>query len=701
MRATFIALAAAALAAPALQADVTLPAVFTDHMVLQRNQPLHVFGGAQPNEAIVVELRDASGAVVRTGRTTALQDSRFSVEMPAIAASAAPLVLEVRGANTVRIEDVLVGDVWVAGGQSNMEWSLGATNAQAAEGVALANDPLVRFLKAPHVTAHRPSTNIDARWQVLTPQSAPEMSAIAFWFALDIRKEVGVPVGILSINWGGTRAEPWIDLATLSSEGEYADKVIAQRKATDEWDSGSKAERDAAYEAQRAGFQKAGTEWWNAVNSLDPGAVNKWFAGEEDDAAAWRTTTLPMPWSKDPELANFDGVVWYRRSVEIPAEWAGKECFLDLGAIDDADVAFFNGRAIANTIADWQTPRHYRIPASMVKAGPALLVLEVLDIHGEGGTMSGADAMKLTCPAAGNASIALAGEWRMRSGRTAAGLVPPPARPVRAQPPGTGYSDLASMFHGMISPFAGYAVKGAIWYQGESNAGNQAEAEAYRHLLALVVRSWRTAFGQPDMPFGIVSLAAFHEFDPNQPCAGIWPALRDSQLGAEGLVPNAGVVTTIDVGDARDIHPRNKRVVGERLGNWAAAAAYAKPDTAWRGPRVKSARRDGDGIVVEFDVERGALAGRDGKAPTGFALAGADGNFVWCDAVVLTANTLKVRSSKVALPFEVRYAWQDNPANATLVDSKSGLPAHPFRIRVESDLQGPGTANAPAAKSGN
>ena len=676
----------AAICCFATLADVTLPAAFTDHMVLQRDRRTHIFGTAQPNEQITVELLDSKGAVLRSGRVVAGQGGRFVVELAPMAGSDDPLTLEVRGANTVSVKDVVVGDIWVAGGQSNMEWTLGGTGDQTTAGVAIANEPSIRFLRAPHVTANRPAFTVNATWIVLSPTSAPQMGAVDFWFAQELHEATGVPIGILELNWGGTRAEPWTDLATLGADPLYTAKVAELRRSVDAWNSLSVAERDAAFQAERKRFQEAGTAWWSAINATDPGAKGKWFSKDApEEANEWKPVNLPLRWSTDPVRKNIDGIEWYRRAVEIPAEWVGKECFIELGAIGDADVLFVNGRPIANTISDLATSRRYRIPASMVKSGSWTIALEVVDMQGEGGFMSPSETMRLTCADANNASIPLSGEWLSRMGRSAQGLPQPPQRASQEVAPGTGGGDPASMFNAMIAPFAGVEIKGAIWYQGESNAGSVADAEAYRSLLPLTIRSWRAVFQQPDMPFGIVSLAAYQPYQPNEPISGIWPILRDAQLATERSSPNAGVVTTIDVGDAGDIHPRDKRTVGERLARWAMATSYGKPDTAWRGPRTKSVRRDTDGIVIDFDVERGRLTTRDGKAPASFALAGADGKFVKADAELRPPNAIKVRSSSVPLPVEVRYGWQDNPADANVVDEISKLPAHPFRVRVEAD----------------
>lgn len=683
---TTFAIHATAICCFAALGDVTLPAAFTDHMVLQRDRRSRISGLAQPNEQITVELLDSKGEIVRSGRAVAGQGGRFIVDLAPMVGSNDPLTLEVRGANTVTIKDVVVGDIWVAGGQSNMEWTLGATGDQSAEGVAVADQPAIRFLRAPHVTANRAAFTVDAAWRTLSPTSAKDMGAVDFWFALELHKASGMPIGILEINWGGTRAEPWTDLATLGSDPLFTARVTELRRSVDAWHSLSAADRDAALQAEKKQFQEAGTTWWSAVNSTDPGVKGQWFSKDvPEDITEWQSVNLPMRWNDDPVRKNVDGIEWYRRTVDIPAEWSGKECFIELGAIDDADILFINGQPVANTIADCGTSRRYRIPGSRITTGLCTIALEVLDMHGEGGFMSTPEAMRMTCTGANNASIPLSGEWMARMGRSASGLPAPPQRPRNEVGPGTGGGDPASMFNAMIAPFSGVEVRGAIWYQGEANADSLSDAEAYRSLLPLTIRSWRAAFQQPDMPFGIVSLAAFRPYQPNEAIAGIWPTLRDAQLATEQSSPNAGVVTTIDIGDANDIHPRDKRTVGQRLARWAMAASYGKPDTAWRGPRTKSVRRDADGIVIDFDVERGRLTTRDGKPPASFAVAGADGVFVKADAELRPPNAIKIRSSTVALPIEVRYAWQDNPADANVMDEVSKLPAHPFRVRVEVD----------------
>ena len=685
MRTPAVLVAAAAACIPAA-AEVTLPAAFTDHMVLQRGVPVRVFGSAQMNEQVDVEIRDAKGTVLRKGRDQAGQGGRFSVQLDALAGSADPLTLEVRGSNTVTVNDVVVGDVWVAGGQSNMEWTLAATGSQAQDAMGFAGMSGIRYLRVPKETSNHAERSVAASWTVLSPATVERMGAVGFWFALELHKANGVPVGIIESNWGGSRAEPWVDLVTLGTDPAYEDRVTALKRKIDEWDSLPPAQRDRAFEDARRKFQSEGASWWNAVNSGEPGVESRWFAQEAPaDPDAWTAVTLPMRWGGDDSRASFDGVEWYRRTVDIPAAWAGKECFVELGAIDDADILFWNGKPVANTIADWTTPRKYRVPAGLVAPGPAVLALEVLDLQGEGGLVGEPAQMRISCPEAGGDSLPIAGEWMARRGRDAKDLPAPPTRPRRDQAPGMGFADPAAMYHAMVAPFAGLQVEGAIWYQGESNAGNPEDAAAYAKLLPLVIRSWRAAFDQPDMPFGIVSLAAFREFNPGVATSGFWPILRDAQLGTERTSPNTGVITTIDVGDAKDIHPRDKRSVGERLARWAMATAYGKPDTAWRGPRTKSARRDGDGILIDFDVERGRLGTRDGKGPAGFAIAGADGKFFVAEAELRQPNAIRLRSDKVAVPVEVRYGWQDNPADANVFDEASKLPAHPFRIRVEAD----------------
>lgn len=678
-------IAACTLACDAM-GEVRLSAAFSDHAVLQRDRPLRIFGLATKGERVTVTLSDSQGRMVRSGSAVGGLNGEFAATLDPLEGSAEPLTLVVEGENTVTSRDLVVGDVWVAGGQSNMEWPLAATGAQLADALAVADDAGIRMMTVPHLTANRPARTVDARWTVSSKDTAPQMSAVAFWFARAIKERTGLPVGILSINWGGSRAEPWADLSALNTDPTYTARVSALRAEVAGWNAQGEEARNQAFDLKRREYQAAGTAWWNTVNAEEPGIAGKWFLAETPaEGDGWERATLPARWADDPQLKAFDGVVWYRRSIGIPAAWAGKECFVELGPIDDADVLFFDGVPVANTIGDWRTPRRYRIPAQRVRAGEVTIALEVLDVQGAGGVMGDADAMRMTCPSAGGETVALAGDWMRRRGRDAAGMPPFPARPERDTAPGTRFADPAAMFNGMIAPFSGLSVRGTIWYQGESNAGNEQETTEYRSLLQLVIRSWRAAFQYPDMPFGVVSLAAFRQFQPDRAVSGTWPGLRDAQLNTERNSPSVGTVTTIDVGDADDIHPRDKRTVGDRLSRWAAATVYGAADMAWRGPRTKSARRDGDGLRIEFDVEGGRLHTRDGKPLAGFAIAGADGKFVIAEAEIVGATAVKVRSSQVAEPFEVRYAWQDNPANANLGDEVSKLPAHPFSLRVEAD----------------
>lgn len=667
-------------------ADVKLPSVFTDHMVLQRNIPVRVFGMAQPNESVTVELRDGSGGPpVRSAKVLANTDGHWSVTMEALPASAKPMQLVVTAANTLTVNDVVVGEVWVAGGQSNMEWTISGTGTQVAAALAEADDPDIRILKVPHATANRPQFNIQAEWVTLGPQTVNDFSAVAFWFAVDLKKKLGVPIGILSINWGGTRAEPWVDLVTLATHPRYEAEVARQRARVEIWDSTPEALRDKEWNVTWAEYQRSANNWWKAVNNADPGAKAKWYAASADPKAGedgWNAGTLPQKWSAVPELAGFDGVVWYRRMVEIPAEWSGKACMLEMGPVDDGDVAYFNGRAVANTINNWTSERRYVIPGDLVKPGAALIALEVVDLHGEGGMVSG--PVLLRCKEAGDAVIALDGEWLWKKGGAAADLPKPPDRPMPESAPATRSTDMAALFNAMIAPFAGYGVRGAIWYQGESNANSMEEAQAYRDLLPLVARSWRTAFERPDMPFGVVSLAAFHDHQPDVATAGVWPELRDAQLSLEMQVPNAGVIPTIDVGDARDIHPRDKKAVGGRLARWALATTYDQQKVSWRGPRVMRVRTDKDGLIVEFEVERPPLTLRNGTQLGGFAIAGEDGVFYRAEAFIATPTTVRLKCPEVKKPVEIRYGWQDNPQDANLMDASGelSLPAHPFRIKV-------------------
>ena len=649
-------------------ADLTLDTLFQDHAVLQRERAIPIRGVAKPGETVTATF----GAASVSG--TAGADGRFSIELPAMPASLEPRELVVRApSGEVRVRDVLVGEVWFCSGQSNMEWTVdGADQADRAKSVA-ARLP-IRSFKAPHVTANAPKDRVPGTWRVASAETVGGFTAVGFWFGAELARafDLEVPIGLVDISWGGTRIEPWIPLDEMA-KSDFKDRAESLMKAIDASRAVKPEDRARAQAEEDARYAKEVDGYWFKALANEQGQKESW-AKSDGSGAEWRSATLPAYYpALDQGLGGFDGFVWFTREFEIGADSAGKPLTLALPAIDDCDIVWIDGALVGATVNNWTQPRNYAI-AKGLSAGTHRMSVCVLDMAGQGGLANG--AMKLS--ATGGGSVDLAGEWKWRKG----GGVPQVAAPMRrdvSKQPGTEPHEPAAIYNAMMAPCIAYPVRGAIWYQGESNAG---EPDAYRTLLPLLMNSWRAKSGNPDMAWGIVQLAAFMPFVENEPAQGAWALLREAQFrgAAEG---KGGMISATDLGDAGDIHPRRKREVGERLAAWARNTVYGEQHVAWRGPELVSARLENGGKVrLRFENAQGLRA--RGDTLGGFALAGVDGRFVWANAMIMDdgRNGVVLSAPGVAEPVEVVYAWQNNPERANLINGAQ-LPAVPFRAKIE------------------
>ncbi|MEY4117206.1 MAG: hypothetical protein RLZZ116_534 [Planctomycetota bacterium] len=653
------------LATQASGAELALDTLFQNHAVLQRDRAIPVRGTATAGAKVRVEFGGASA------EGTAGADGRFSVSLPPMGASLEPREMVVRaGADEVRVKDVLVGEVWFCSGQSNMEWTVdGADDADRAKSIAAKSVP-IRSFKAPHVTANEPRARVPGTWRIASPETVGGFTAVGWWFGVDLARSFSmeVPIGLVDISWGGTRIEPWIPLDEMA-KSDFKDRAESLQKAIDASRAVKPEDRARAQAEEDARYAKELDGYWLKALANEQGQKESW-AKSDGAGSEWRSAQLPAYYpGLDPALGGFDGFVWFTREFEVGAGMAGKPLTLALPAIDDCDIVWIDGAMVGATINNWTQPRNYAI-AKGLSAGKHRLSACVLDMAGQGGFANG--AMKLSD--AGGGTIDLAGEWKWRKG----GGVPQVAAPMRRdlnRQPGTEPHEPAAIYNAMMAPCISYPVRGAIWYQGESNAG---EPDAYRKLLPLLMNSWRAKSGNPDMAWGIVQLAAFMPFVESEPAQGGWALLREAQFrgAADG---KGGMISATDLGDAGDIHPRRKREVGERLGAWARSTVYGEASAAWKGPELSATKRDGAKVVCSFAQANG-LAASDAKALGGFAVAGADGKFVWADARV-DGNTVIVEASGVQDPVEVAYAWQNNPVRANLVNGV-GLPAIPFRVKI-------------------
>ncbi len=658
-------------------AQLSLPSVFSDHMVLQRGIPLPVWGVAPAGQPIRVEVLDRASKSVSSISGQAGVDGKWRVQLPALAASSSPLTLQVTcGTQTLSRSDVLVGEVWLCGGQSNMEWPIGASEGGAAFAASL--PATVRCFTAPHDKAVAPLHDQPAEWLVATAQNAQNFTAVGSWFAAKIQHELDVPVGLLSINWGGSFAQAWTPARFAAGHPMFAELVTSQQQEARAYEQRSAAEKQLDMKNASAEYSGALAEYWKALAVKDPGFAQQWQSGAVHAASGWSTGVVPGEHGSTAgteSLAQFDGGTWWRRSVTVPQSWIGRELRLALGPIDDSDIAWINGTEVGRTTGLHSESRNYQVPAAAVASTTLDVAVFVLDTGGAGGMTGQADRIAIRpsstdgLTAADAKPRALAGEWQWKRGLEEGGNFAP-MPPEGASHPLLEWKAFGTMWNAMMAPVATYGIRGALWYQGESNSDR---AEAYRQLLPLMIRSWRESWQQGDFPFGIVQLAAFQQPSDN-PVEGEWSELRDAQLNTMRSVPGCGLAVTLDVGDANDIHPRKKQPVGERLARWALAQVYGKGGE-WSGPLFQAAVREGATMVLTFDHAAG-LQTVGGAALGGFAIAGSDGVFEWGTATI-RGSTVVVSHPKIAEPVAVRYAWSCNPVRANLINSAL-LPASPF-----------------------
>ncbi len=634
--------------APAARADVALPSLFGSHMVVQRDRPVRVWGTAAAGEEVAVEL-----AGVRAG-TTADPAGRFEVTLAALPAGG-PHTLVVAGRNRLQLDDVWAGEVWVASGQSNMEWPL--QRAARGEADAAAGCERLRLFTVAKATALEPRSDATGAWSACTPETALGFSAVAFHFGREIARTQGVTVGLVHSSWGGTPAEAWTPRAALLAIPELAPAVATFDRERDD------PAPIARYREARAAWERKNF----AQDTGNTGFAQGWAAADADESA-WKPVRLPQHWETGG-LA-IDGAVWFRRAFDLPADGARGSLTLSLGPLDDMDVTYVNGVEVGHTDGAtpeyWSVPRVYTVPAAVLRPGRNVLAVRVWDHAGEGG-FAGAPAEMFA--ESGGAKFPLAGEWLYRVERA----LEPMHVDWGSQPPvpaslGSPNSPTV-LWNAMIAPLLRFPVRGAIWYQGEANAGR---AYQYRTLFPAMIRAWREAWADPELAFLFVQLASFMQPAP-LPGESEWAELREAQAMALAL-PRTGMATAIDIGEADDIHPKNKTDVGLRLALAARRAVYGENVVA-SGPTFTDSVLDGRAIRVSLKDAAG-LTTRDGAAPRGFAIAGRDRKWRPATAAIVGEAVL-VSSPEVAAPVAVRYGWADNPP-VNLVNG-AGLPAVPFR----------------------
>ena len=630
----------AAFAVPA-HAEPALGPLFSDHAVLQRERPISVWGSATPGEAVSVTLGQ-SKASARADRS-----GNWRVELPAMDAGG-PYRLEVTGigGKTAAADDVLIGDVWLCSGQSNMELSvshsLGADPASQSP-----PDPKLRLFTVTRKAAEAPEADIPGGpWQIAGPATVPSFSAACYFMIRDLRESEGVPIGAIHSSWGGTQVRAWMSADSIAAIGDEDSRLFELHRS------------DPATSGVRLG--KSWEQWWRTQSGDAPGG-EPWNGGSRLD---WKPVPAIASWETwGGPLAGFDGMVWFRKEVTLSAEEAARSATLELGAIDDQDQTWVNGHLLGGK-AMWDAPRRYSIPAGVLHAGRNQIVVNAYDTGGNGGFSGPADLLRLAF--ADGTSSALGSGWQY------AVVEPNPGQPPR------GVWDFPLGFtwihNSMIAPLRDYGLAGVAWYQGEADVGMRG---SYADRLGEMMRGWRGQFRNPDLPFLIVSLANFGA-PQLAPAEDNWAALRDQQRIAAARGPHAALVVAMDLGERSDIHPANKLDLGHRLSRAARHLAYGAADPV--GPEAVRARRAGEGVVVEFTGVTGALHNWSSSRVTSVELcAEAPVSCRYADAV---ADGATVRISGDGRPAtRVRYGWAAAPV--TNLYDEASLPAGPFELTIE------------------
>jgi len=629
------------LASMILKAEIHLPQIIGDNMVLQRNQELRIWGWANRMEKVTVHLNEAVES------TRAGLDGKWRITLPPQEAGG-PYTMKIRGRNIIKLENILIGDVWVCSGQSNMEYRVEAF-PWAEEEASRADFPEIRLFTVPKNTSLTPADEITGgEWQECGPETVLPFSAVGYFFGRFIHRELDVPVGLLSTNWGGTNIETWTSGEAIGQIPEFTERVATLA----EWDADSAFERKKAemkdiidkYAAEEPGIQDGQAVW--AENELD--------------LEGWGRMELPQLW-EGAGLPGLDGIVWYRLEIELPAEVARRGISLELGPIDDSDWTWVNGHKVGETMQKYNLDRVYEVPPEYLTTGKNIIAVRVEDTGGGGGFHGSAEQMQLVSD---DFRISLSGEWRFR--------VSPVELDLNMGAILGPNSNPTLLFNGMIHPILNFRIKGAIWYQGESNASR---AYKYRELFPLMIEDWRKHWEYPDMSFMFVQLANFMEAS-GKPGESTWAELREAQAMALSL-PGTGMAVAIDIGEADDIHPLNKQDVGKRLALAALHIAYER-DLVFSGPVYKDMIIAGANAILRFEHVGGGLIARGRYAYLkGFSIAGEDRVFHWARAFI-QGDKVFVYSQKVKQPVAIRYGWADNPDDVNLYNVE-GLPASPFR----------------------
>lgn len=622
-----------------------LHAMFQEHAVLQRDQPIRIWGMAAPNTKVQLSLG------IHRANTRADEAGAWEMLLPSMPAGGPYTLTASDGVSTQSVGDLLVGDVWLCSGQSNMELPVWRSLDAAAE-LGNTSAPTIRLLTVPQTASPVPLESFPskAEWQTVDADTLREFSAACFYFARELQKSLDVPMGLIDASWGGSRIQAWIGADALKTDPRYREalEVLALY------------DKDPLAAAQRWG--EVWGKWWEQRAGTAPD--DRPWSLSDQSTAAWREAPRDLGlWERwnEPALADYNGMVWFRTAVELTPEQARQDAVLELGALDETDITWVNGRAVGGRY-DPGTARRYPLPQGVLVAGENRIVINVLDTWREGGMNAPASAYRLVFE---DGSVAPLGPWHYRA--TTAGESPPGA-------PWLSAGGVSTLYNGMIAPLGRYGLRGMLWYQGESNTG---EAAVYSDLLRRLSSGVRARFGS-ELPILLVQLAGYG-VPPTAPAESGWASLREAQRQVANEDSSTALAIALDIGDRYDIHPPNKQELGRRLARAARQLVYGERISA-SGPTPLSATREDDSVVVRFGEINDALVAYGAAGPVGFELCGAaEGSCQYATAEI-RGQYVVLRSASTSEATRVRYGWADYPV-VNLFDS-AGLPAGPFEIPI-------------------
>jgi sialate O-acetylesterase len=620
-------------------AQVRLPQLVRDSMILQRDKKINIWGWASAGEKVSVKFNN------KKYKTTTANDGKWILQLAPTKAGG-PYTIEITGRNKIILHDVLIGDVWFCSGQSNMEHQIRLHSVRYADEIAHANYPEIRHFKIPRSTdLQTPHDDLTTGyWKSADPQDVLDFSAVAYFFAKDLYEKYHVSIGLINASVGGTPIEAWTSEEGLKTFPSLSN-TIERNKDTAYVNSINR--KNIAANANMPKDEDKGliasTPWYDVA-----------YVPKE-----WRSINIPGYW-EDQGIKDLNGVVWYRKEINIPASMIGKTAKVFLGRIVDADFLYINGKLIGNTT--YQYPqRRYAVPDDLLKPGENLFVIRVINNSGKGGFVPDKPYSLI----AGKDTVDLKGYWQYKVGE------------VFVPQNGIGGSDFAAqnqptaLYNAMVAPIINYTIKGILWYQGEANSTRAAE---YAKLQPAMITDWRNKWKEGDIPFLYVQLPGFMDYN-YLPSESKWAELREAQLQSLS-VHNTAMAVAIDLGEWNDIHPDRKKDVGDRLASAAEKIAYGE-NVVYSGPLYQSSIIDSNKIIISFSNTGSGLITNDGEALSEFAIAGDDKKFVWANATI-EGDKVIVWSDAIAAPKYVRYAWADDPVNPNLYN-KEGLPASPFR----------------------